>query len=83
MPFTKEKQRTPTSIGLINIMLTDNDGIAANHIVTFAVQVRDQDGEEITVRHGNLIQHLTVVQKTMLTNFLVDMRTKAKSEVLP
>ena len=83
MTFTPEDTRIPTSIGSIAITLTDQDGVAANHIATFVIEVEDQDGDMLRVRTGNLEPHLEAAQKTAIVNFLDWVRDKAVDELLP
>lgn len=83
MAWSKEESKIPTSIGRIFIPLTDNDGVAANHIVTFNVEVLDQNGKVMEIRTGNLIPHLSSEWKATLIDFLGAMRAKANTDILP
>ena len=45
--------------------------------------VQDQNGQGLKVWQGNLLNPLTTAQKVWLVQFIVDMRSKAVSELLP
>jgi hypothetical protein len=81
MAFNPETSLTPVSVGDIAIILTDYtdqpDG------AQFEIQVLQGDGELFRLATGDLGPHLTETQKSALTSFLADMRTKAEAELLP
>lgn len=93
MTFEKAQPdlRTPTSIGAIKITLIEipNSLNADGELVTYRgadyhLEVRDQNGHLMSVPHdsGDLLPHLTPAQKTGLLQFIADLRTKAKTELL-
>ena len=83
MTWEAEVTKVPTSIGAIFLALTDYDGVPANHIITFNVEVLDQTGRTLTTRTGDLEPHLTQEQKTTIVAFLAEIRAKAEIQLLP
>ena len=83
MTFAAEPSQVPTSLGSIAVTLTDNDGIAVNHIATFVIEVLDADGSLIRRRTGDLVPHLDATRKTAIANFMAWLRTEAEDKILP
>ena len=79
----KEVVRTPTTIGLLEIVFKDRDGQAANHSAVYNIDVYDQNGKFMKRMDGNLTPHLSSAQLTTIVSFLASMRTKAEGEILP
>ena len=82
MAFPSQSSRVPTSIGTIQITLTDNDGTQGNSSALFQLTVLDADGAPMKTISGDLTPQLTNGQKTTIWTFLQAMRTKAVAEVL-
>jgi len=83
MAFEQQESKTPTSIGAIFVALTDYDGVPANHIATFNVEVLDQNGDTLRTLTGQLQQHLSGTQQQRIVDFLAALRTQAEGEILP
>ena len=83
MAFEQQGNKVPTSIGAIFIALTDYDGIPANHIATFNVEVLDQNGDTLRTLTGQLQPHLSPAQIQSIVDFLAALRTQAEGEILP
>jgi hypothetical protein len=82
MSFTKQQPRTPTSIGLIQVMLSSQpDGIKA---AGYSLIVLDQDGNRIPYDQdsGDLVPYLTTNQLTALISFMDDLRTLATAGII-
>lgn len=90
MDFTivETVNQVPTSIGSIKIDLIevkDRFTGSLNRLVFYNVEVFDQNGNlmDVSKNSGDLIPYLTDVQKNWLIQFIIDMRTKAETELLP
>ena len=82
MAFEQAMVKAPVAISDIVIRLKDRVDPVPLQEATFMITVVYDDGSETMVR-GNLIPHLTAVQKTQIQAFMAEMRTKAETEVLP
>ena len=83
MSWDEVANKVATTIGPIFIALTDNDGTSINHIITYNVQVLDQNGDVLDLKAGDLEPHLVAGQKTAIVDFLAEIRAKAEAEFLP
>lgn len=81
MAFDRENNQIPTSIGLLQITITDNP--VDQDTATFIVQVLDQDGNPYKALNGNLVPHLTPAQITALQSFMAALRTQAENQIIP
>jgi len=98
MAFTPAQVRTPVSIGVMHIRLTDEPAIdrivtgpdgEEDHIVQpasqsaqFSLRVVYSDNTEETIA-GNLVPHITTEQITALQSFLTGLRAQAEEQILP
>lgn len=82
MPLPQAQTKTPTEIGEVRVELTDYPDTPAD-TARFVVEILDQDGIVMGVKHGDLIPHLTPQQINALVNFMAMLRTQAESEILP
>lgn len=83
MAFVRVESRTPTSIGLIEVHLADQNGNNNERGIRGSVRILDQNGEQIREWQGDLRQHLTAAQLNGLVALLDALRTKAAAEFLP
>lgn len=84
MPFEREKSATPVEIGRMTVtfeVLTAASTAVDRATVGFAVL--DAQGDSLKERTHNLLPELTAAQKTTIFNFMSNLRTKAKTEVIP
>jgi len=81
--FDRLSARTPTSIPIVSIILTDTaDGENVSQGGKYDLLVQFSDGTRER-RSGNLVPHLTSQQVSTIQSFLAAIRTKAKQEMLP
>jgi len=83
MTFNLETDRIPSALGEIKITLVTNyDLIEGQQRAYFSVHVLDQDGRVLTTVDGDLVPHITQVQRDGLISFMDDLRTQAYDEIL-
>ena len=85
MAFIPEPTRTSQEIGNIAIVLKDavaTTDQAAYQSAHFDVKIVLSDGTVIT-RRGDLVPHITPVQRTALMDFMDGLRLQAEQEILP
>jgi hypothetical protein len=82
MAFSQEPNRTPTSIGNIEVFLSD-DG--TNKVAEFSIKVLDQNGKVLKTVNGSLIPHLPIggYSAANLQSFMDAVRIKAIVEIIP
>lgn len=85
MPFeTEQRKGIPTSIGVTELLVTDNDGTQANATVMARAQILDEDGNPIRwTRQHNIGPDLTAAMRTNLWNVMTAIRNQATSQVIP
>lgn len=85
MPFEQEARKgIPTSIGAVEMHVTNTDGTAATASVMAKVLILDETGAPL--RWTKLIDigaDLTATQRTQLLNITNAIRTQAGQQVIP
>ncbi len=76
MAFDPESNKVPTSIGRIEIVVTDNE--TGTDELTYHVQVKDAAGDVFSNKRGNLVPHLSAAQISGLQALAADVRVKAQ-----
>jgi len=79
MPLPIEQGAIPTSIGSINLRLTDPNGVHADRNARYSIEILDQDGTIMRKISGDLVPHLTAPQIAALQTFLDDIRVLAQT----
>lgn len=79
--FDRAAAKTPTSIGIISVTMTDD---SQNKRAFYTVEVRDQNGAELKVPgdSGNLVPYLSQADIAWLVDFMTRLRAKAVAEFL-
>lgn len=84
MAFVREPSKTPVEIG--RITMTFEVLSAASVAVdkaTVGFAVLDAQGGVLRERTHDVMPELTAAQKTTIFNFMTNVRTKIKTEVIP
>ena len=77
MAFPGAAVRTPTSIGRIFHVLTDNP--AGENTVRYVYEVLDQNGDVMERKQGDEAPHMTAGQISAVETFLSAQRSKAEA----
>lgn len=81
MAFPTEAAITPTSIGMVRVLLEsepDGEGGVVQRAL-YEFDVLDGNGERITRRRGNLVPHLTAQEITAAQTFVANRRAQAEA----
>lgn len=84
MAFTTEPTVTATEIKSVTIHLVDyyDETATLQHTANFDLDVLRSDGSMKRIA-GNLVPHITTVQRDALIAFMVALRSQAETQVLP
>ena len=85
-PLEQSIIQTPTEVPTVDISLW-----VTNHIkddrepkgAEYTILVLDQDGDVMKTLRGDLLPHLTTVQKNWLLQFMDDIKVQAEAQILP
>lgn len=87
MAWTTEENRVPTSIPelrvvLLDSLLLDSKDQPVGQAADFSLYIIDQDGHPIKKLGGNLVPHITAIQRTALMDFMTSLRAQAEAQLL-
>lgn len=84
MAFDPQESKVPTEIGNMVVILKDaitSGEDPAYQSAHFEIKIVMSDGSEVT-RRGDLVQHITTVQRQALMGFMNSLRTQAEDQIL-
>ena len=82
MPFPKETSSIPTTVDSIAISISNNAADTQLKAVA-SFELKDVNGNTVKTLPLDILAHLSPAQILTLKNFLVAIRTKAQTEIIP
>lgn len=79
--FDAADTRVPTTVPSVSITLDVYAGNPNTYAASYRFVVRDAFGEDLEIRQGNLIPHMTTAQRNAAGSFLDSMLTKAQAVI--
>lgn len=84
MTFKLELTKTPTALGDIGYQFFDPDPTGGEQrAADFSIQVKDQDGQIMRVRTGEMIQHMLPAEIQTMQDLLDVWRARSIAEMIP